>query len=237
MGRHPVSTFGPYGLSAVAILFALTGTASAVTYVVASNSQIGPGTVAGHHPPTGKHANVIAGSVNATDLADGAVTSAKIADSTIRSSDVKDGSIGAADLADPAIVTVANAATVAPDPCASLKTDIYCGFQSASYWARGPVGGGGDWEPVTVTNDLQGFVHLQGMAHCVTTLNPATACPTIFILPVRLRPSSGLTFPVDCGGSSARIDVSPLGIVRWEPSSGCDPTNYLSLSGVIFHAS
>jgi hypothetical protein len=206
MLRGLPSAFGAYGLSTVAIVVALTGTASAVTYVVASNSQIGPGTVAGHHPPTGKHANIITGSINGTDLAD------------------------------PARVTVAAATTGSTDPCGSLRTDIYCGTNSTSHWAGRPSGASTDWEPVTVTKDLEGFVHLQGMAHCVTSSN-ATACPTIFILPVALRPKSGLTFPVDCASSSARIDVSPLGVVRWEPGSGCDPTNYLSLSGVIFHAS
>ncbi len=43
------------------------GTAMAA-FVVSSNSQIGPGTVSGHSPPSGKHSNLIAGSVNRTDL-------------------------------------------------------------------------------------------------------------------------------------------------------------------------
>jgi hypothetical protein len=46
------------------------GTAAAVKYVVSSNSQIGPGTVSGHNPPTGKHANVIANSITGKDIAD-----------------------------------------------------------------------------------------------------------------------------------------------------------------------
>jgi cysteine-rich repeat protein len=60
-------------VACIALFVALGGTATAVTYVVSSNSQIGPGTVSGHKPPTGKHSNIIAGSVNATDLASGSV--------------------------------------------------------------------------------------------------------------------------------------------------------------------
>jgi hypothetical protein len=38
--------------------------------LVSSNSQIGPRTISGHKPPTGKHANIIAGSINGQDIAD-----------------------------------------------------------------------------------------------------------------------------------------------------------------------
>jgi hypothetical protein len=54
----------------LALFVALGGTATAVTYVVSSNSQVGPGTISGHKPPSGDHANVIAGSINGTDIAD-----------------------------------------------------------------------------------------------------------------------------------------------------------------------
>src|SRR5439155_18179414 len=39
-------------------------------FVVSSNSQIGPNTISGHKPPTGKHANIIAGSINGPDVQD-----------------------------------------------------------------------------------------------------------------------------------------------------------------------
>jgi hypothetical protein len=47
----------------------LGGGSALAAYVVSSNSQIGPGTVSGHQPPTGKHANIIAGSINGQDIA------------------------------------------------------------------------------------------------------------------------------------------------------------------------
>ena len=65
-------------VACIALLVALGGTATAVTYVVSSNSQIGPGTVSGHLPPSGKHSNLIAGSVNGQDLAGGFKSSLRL---------------------------------------------------------------------------------------------------------------------------------------------------------------
>jgi hypothetical protein len=48
----------------------LGGGTALAAYVVSSNSQIGPGTVSGHRPPSGKHQNIIAGSISGTDIAD-----------------------------------------------------------------------------------------------------------------------------------------------------------------------
>src|SRR3954452_11056374 len=56
-------------VACIALFVALGGTAMAVTYVVSSNSQVAPGTISGHKPPTGKHANIITGSVNGLDVA------------------------------------------------------------------------------------------------------------------------------------------------------------------------
>ena len=48
----------------------LGGGTALAAYVVSSNSQIRPGTISGHRPPNGKHANIIAGSINGKDIAD-----------------------------------------------------------------------------------------------------------------------------------------------------------------------
>jgi hypothetical protein len=52
----------------LALFIAMGGTAAA-SVIVHSNSDIARKTVSGHEPPAGSHANLIAGSVNATDLA------------------------------------------------------------------------------------------------------------------------------------------------------------------------
>jgi hypothetical protein len=53
------------------LAFVVLGGGTALgAYVVSSNSQVGPGTIRGHKPPTGKHANIIANSINGKDIAD-----------------------------------------------------------------------------------------------------------------------------------------------------------------------
>ena len=74
------------------------GTALA-SYVVSSNSQIAPGTISGHNPPSGKHGNVISGSVNGTDLAPNSVGSSEIAANAVGSSEVADNSLTLSDIA------------------------------------------------------------------------------------------------------------------------------------------
>src|SRR6476619_6498747 len=86
-------------VACVALFVALGGTATAVTYVVSSNKQIGPRTISGHNPPSGKHANIIVGSVNGTDLAPNSVGSSKIAANAVGSSKVADESLTLSDIA------------------------------------------------------------------------------------------------------------------------------------------
>ncbi len=69
------------------------------SYLVTSNSQVGPGTISGHRPPPGDHANLIAGTVNGTDLATGAVTRGKLAANSVNGAKVEDAGIKAGDLA------------------------------------------------------------------------------------------------------------------------------------------
>ena len=76
----------------------LGGGTALASFVVSSNNQVGPGTIAGHKPPKGDHANIISGSVNGQDLATGAVTAAKVANNTISSPKIVNGSVGQVDL-------------------------------------------------------------------------------------------------------------------------------------------
>src|SRR5438034_11751180 len=50
-----------------ALFIALGGTAMA-SVIVTSNSQVAQNTISGHKPPTGKHPNIIGGSINGQDL-------------------------------------------------------------------------------------------------------------------------------------------------------------------------
>ena len=71
----------PSATTAIALLalFLATGSSSALaSFIIGSNSQVGPGTISGHHPPSGDHANIIGGSIASGDLANGAVSTGKL---------------------------------------------------------------------------------------------------------------------------------------------------------------
>jgi hypothetical protein len=57
-------------VACIALLVALGGTAMA-SVIITSNSQVAQGTISGHKPPSGKHPNLISGSVNGQDLSGG----------------------------------------------------------------------------------------------------------------------------------------------------------------------
>jgi hypothetical protein len=70
-------------MATIAVFLVLGGGTAFAAYVVTSNSQIGPGTVSGHTPPTGKHPNIIAGSVNGGDVADNSLRGGDIIEQTL----------------------------------------------------------------------------------------------------------------------------------------------------------
>ncbi len=91
------------------LAFIVLGGGTAVAAIVVSdNSQVASNTISGHKPPAGKHANIIGGSVNGTDLATGAVTQGKIgvsavttgklAGDSVNGAKVVNGSLTSADL-------------------------------------------------------------------------------------------------------------------------------------------
>jgi hypothetical protein len=68
-----------YDVIALVSLFLVIGGGTALaSFVVSSNSQIGPNTVSGHKPPTGNHANIIKGSINSQDLTTSSVGSPQL---------------------------------------------------------------------------------------------------------------------------------------------------------------
>ena len=86
-------------MATLAVFIALGGTALA-SVIITKNSQVGRGTISGHHPPSGKHSNIIAKSVIGKDLAPGAVRGAKLAPDSVDGSKVLDGSLTGSDVAD-----------------------------------------------------------------------------------------------------------------------------------------
>jgi hypothetical protein len=66
----------------IALFVALGGTALA-SVIITSNSQVAQNTISGHKPPSGKHANLFAGSVNGQDVADNSLTGTDINESSL----------------------------------------------------------------------------------------------------------------------------------------------------------
>jgi hypothetical protein len=60
-------------VATLALFLVIGGGTALASYVVSSNSQVGPGTISGHNPPSGKHANIIGGSITGKDVAGNAL--------------------------------------------------------------------------------------------------------------------------------------------------------------------
>jgi hypothetical protein len=54
-------------VSLIALFVALGGTAVGAV-IINNNNQVAPNTISGHHPPSGKHANIISRSINGQDV-------------------------------------------------------------------------------------------------------------------------------------------------------------------------
>src|SRR4051794_1210981 len=83
--RHRLLSHLTYAnvMATLAVFLVLGGGTAIAAYVVSSNSQIGPGTVSGHTPPTGNHPNILAGSVNGGDVADNTLRGTDIIEQTL----------------------------------------------------------------------------------------------------------------------------------------------------------
>src|SRR5690242_16430232 len=89
-------------VSVIALFIALGGTAAA-SVIISSNSQVAPSTISGHKPPTGKHSNIITGSVNATDLSANSINTSKVTNGSLTGSDLANGTVASSKLQLPKI--------------------------------------------------------------------------------------------------------------------------------------
>jgi hypothetical protein len=141
-----------------------TGTAWAATYVVSSNSQIGPDTVSGHKVTGGNHANIIAGSIAASDIAPSFSN-------------------------EPWQVIAENART-ATDPCYS-RNDTFCGDSNNGVWTNygGEWMGARFYRAAGVVH-IEGLIKFVPLGNPQTAL----ISKAIFILPRTYRPGKKLVF-------------------------------------------
>jgi hypothetical protein len=80
--RHRIRSHLTYAnvMATLAVFLVLGGGTALASYVISSNSQVGPNTISGHHVSGTTHPNLIAGSVGSKDVADNTLTGADIAD-------------------------------------------------------------------------------------------------------------------------------------------------------------
>jgi hypothetical protein len=209
-----------------ALFVALGGTALTTTYVVSSNSQIGLGTVSGHKPPSGDHANIIGGSINGSDIASGSVTAAK--------------------LQAPEAWHTVGPASSSQDRCADAShTGVFCSPDVFGPYPWRNYGGG--YATAAFYRDQLGIVHLKGLVSGPNGINftqPKTL--PIFRLPPGYAPATTRVFASEgrnAGGqevSQARVDVQPNGLVVFEQD--CEPSGadcsadgeHVTLDGISF---
>jgi hypothetical protein len=131
IGHHIRSNIIGY----VCLFWLMTGTAYAAV-IVHSNGEVARDTIAGHNPPTGDHSNLIAGSVDTTDLAGRSVGAPKLAADAVTGPKVADNSLTGADIDESSLVGVQKGAgtdeighkLLAPG-IGNFSTGVLIGFQ------------------------------------------------------------------------------------------------------------
>jgi hypothetical protein len=186
--RHRIRAHLSYAnvVATLSLFLVIGGGTALASYVVSSNSEVGPGTISGHNPPTGDHANIIGGSINASDLANSAVPVSKLAANSVATGKVIDNSLTGADVADGSLLlqdlkpgtlgaeaphVVGAAGEPAFHLCQTSQVWYWEGFVSAPAFYR----------------DSAGVVHLQGDVECA---HQTPDSPTIFTLPLGYRPAA-----------------------------------------------
>lgn len=199
--------------AALALFLAVATGSAAASYVLSSNSQIGPNTISGNNPPAGDHANLLAGSVAASDLAAHAIGSGQLA--TVE-----------------AWHPVAPDPSPGTDPCHQGRTAVFCGQPGGGAWANA----GGNFTPAGFYRDLEGHVQLRGLVSFTASSNRFPPTRNIFVLPIGYRPTHELVFATvdnnSAGSYLARVDVKPDGTVYAYMSR----LTFLSLDGISFQA-
>ncbi len=77
-------------MATMAVFLVLGGGTALASYVISSNSQVGPNTISGHHVSGGAHPNLIAGSVGSKDVADNGLTGGDIKEGTLTNGQVRE---------------------------------------------------------------------------------------------------------------------------------------------------
>jgi len=123
-------------MATLAVFLVLGGGTALASYVISSNSQIGPNTISGHKPPTGAHANVIAESINGQDVAANGLRGADVLESSLTGNVQK--LIYTANATNPPAPQ--NLGTIGPYTLKGSCIDLGSGIVRFRLYAQGPAG-------------------------------------------------------------------------------------------------
>jgi hypothetical protein len=198
-------------MATLAVFLVLGGGTAMAAYVITSNSQVAPNTISGHGG-SAANKNIIAGSVNATDLANGAVTAAKIQG--------------------PEAWHQVGAGSTTQNLCADpSKTALFCTDLSPPVPEPWHNYGGG-FATAGFYKDQLGIVHLKGLVVNVPLTGVDPQVRPIFRLPLAYAPAHQRVFP-SVGRNTygqevaqGRVDVQPNGLVVLVSDCGEDPLSH-----------
>jgi hypothetical protein len=208
-------------MATIAVFLVIGGGTALASYVVSSNKQVGPGTISGHNPPTGDHANVILGSINGNDLSAGSVSTGKLTPDSVNSSKVIDNSLSGADIANgaigppqlgnvPAVHAYTDTNQVIPSGAPQVIALNQEAFDTAAMHDSSASGNCTDFNTApTVPNDCRVTVPRDGIYQIDATINwsSPSAARTLQVLANRATPL-GLAFAGD--GADSTESVSTL---------------------------
>ena len=198
-------------VSTLALFLVIGGGTALAAYVVNTNDDIAPNTIAGHAPPAGAHANVINGSLATSDLANQAVTQGKLKPAEPWREVAPFGS--------------------GSEPRFRPTSD----FADAGRFCQGTC----YWDNFDSAHNTAGFyrdpygqVHLKGLICrrfpalliCLAgKVDDFSQLDDIFRLPGGYRPEKSIEFSTSAQGEFARLRIDPDGWVYADP-----PFNYQS---------
>ena len=190
-------------ISTLALFLVLGGGTALAAYVVSSNSQIGPGTVSGHKPPTGKHANIIAGSINGQDVADNSLGGADLNESTL-TGDVR--RLNYNDSANTAPGPIRKIATVGPFTIEGQCQENGIGDVVVRIDVRGPAGTSDSMWSLTRDDDTDFGTSSNGLLLASNTDNPIVSIGSESGIYIR----GGGTSMLRTGSTTVQVDFNAV---------------------------
>lgn len=181
-------------------------------------------------------AEIIDDSVRSVDIKNGNINGGDLLDEAVTGVDIKNGTVREADVAKtPWQPVLAPSGSANCEQPGEPPAGEFCQWTLPNRtWSNHGIG----WDVARFRRNANDEVALQGMVR--SGLTPDYEFP-MFYLPLDLRPTASLLFPVACGdnaeGAIGAVEIQADGSVRFRGGATCVGGEWLSLSGISFAAS